>query len=607
MEQNPFLRAMLYYAQKRGWPGFPVMQGQKKPPLTPHGCLDATIEEEQIRAWWKKWPNANVALRTGVYFWVLDIDRDKGGFDTLEELELKHGKLRDTLIQDTGGGGRQYLYLPPDQAIIKNAEGVCGWRGIDVRGQNGYILVQPSIHPSGGQYLWDGGKWQAEEVQPADGWLLEAILTSRNGNGATGAIGEGSERGRFNLPAHIPHGQQHKFLVSLAGKMRAAFCEYDEIVETLWQVNQKRCEKPGPREHIEQYARSVCNYTPGPAHQPAPTVEPPRALETTSGLSIFDAPHVERKAIIDPILFPGLTLLAGRPKMGKGWFAFQLSVALATGGKLAGYLQVDRPYRVLYLSLEDRDWQVQYRMRTLAVARKDVDNIWWSFDLDRPLMMGGAEILQEALDKAPVDVLVVDSQLAIVRQARREGMDVMQGDYNISAAFRTIAEKFKMAVVLINHTTKASREYALDAIQGTTGTTAAADAAWIFQRGRDGGTTLSVIGRQVIENSYALTREPGSPAWRITGEGDEVTQSEARRDILQLLRDKAGAKGIKATTVAQALHKPVSTTYRQLAALVDQGLVLRSTHGNYTIPGEDEPEEEWPARKHKEPKDERIN
>jgi hypothetical protein len=589
-EDNIFLRAAIFYA-RRGMPVFPVRPHSKAPPLTPRGCLDASTDLKQVEDWWKRTPAANVALRTGIWGWALDIDRAKGGFETLEELEAKHGKLRSTMSQITGGNGYQYFYAPPEQAVIKNGENVCGWQGIDVRGENGYCLVQPSIHPSGGKYFWDGARWEQEGVQPADAWLLEALLNGNsNGNGT---------RRKFELPERIPHGQQHKYLVSLAGKMRAAFMGYDEIVAALWEVNQTRCERPGPRNHIEQYARSVCNYVPGPQHEPAPTVAPSKPLKIVRGGSIYDAEYGERKAIIEPILFPGLTLLAGRPKMGKGWFAFQMAVALVTGGKLAGYLSADKPRRVLYLSLEDRDWQVQYRMRKLNVSRAVVDLIGWSFELEAPLMTGGAEILDKTLEADPVDVLFVDSQLAIVRQAKRMGLDVMQADYNISAALRSIAEKFKIAVVLINHTTKAARDYALDAVQGTTGTTAAADAGLIFQRVRSGETTLSVIGRQVPENVYGIERAPDSPAWRIISEGDEATQSEFRRDILQLLRDKAGDKGMKASSVAQVLRKPVSSTYRQLAALTAQGLV-RVVRGNYTIPGEDEPDDWTPPPEPKE-------
>jgi len=58
------------------------------------------------------------------------------------------------------------------------------------------------------------------------------------------------------LGGQIPHGRQHNTLVSLCGTLRArGVCE--EAVEACLQiVNEKQCEKPGPREHISRIVRS---------------------------------------------------------------------------------------------------------------------------------------------------------------------------------------------------------------------------------------------------------------------------------------------------------------------------------------------------------------
>jgi putative DNA primase/helicase len=54
----------------------------------------------------------------------------------------------------------------------------------------------------------------------------------------------------------IPYGQQHNTLVSIAGTLRARrVC--DEAVEACLQiVNERQCERPGPRAHISQLVRS---------------------------------------------------------------------------------------------------------------------------------------------------------------------------------------------------------------------------------------------------------------------------------------------------------------------------------------------------------------
>jgi len=153
MADNVMLRAALAYAAEFGWPVLPL-KPRSKEPLTEHGSFDATTDSEVIKAWWKRWPRANVGIATGRKFFVGDVDAKNGGDESLESLELKHGKLPDTRQQQTGGGGRQYLFTLPD-FVVHNSESAIA-PGIDVRGVGGYIVAPPSIHPNGRQYVWDG-------------------------------------------------------------------------------------------------------------------------------------------------------------------------------------------------------------------------------------------------------------------------------------------------------------------------------------------------------------------------------------------------------------------------------------------------------------------
>src|SRR5262249_49502660 len=60
----------------------------------------------------------------------------------------------------------------------------------------------------------------------------------------------------------IPSGQQHSTLVSIAGTLRARrIC--DEAIEACLQViNQRQCERPGPRENISRIVRSSRGWRP---------------------------------------------------------------------------------------------------------------------------------------------------------------------------------------------------------------------------------------------------------------------------------------------------------------------------------------------------------
>jgi len=101
----PLKAAALDYAAK-GVPVFPLIPNGKAP-LTSHGFLDATTDPTQIKAWWTKWPDANIGAPTGLpqTFTVLDIDikpwEGTRGDLSLADLLSRHGELPTSPEQRT--------------------------------------------------------------------------------------------------------------------------------------------------------------------------------------------------------------------------------------------------------------------------------------------------------------------------------------------------------------------------------------------------------------------------------------------------------------------------------------------------------------------------
>jgi hypothetical protein len=138
--------AALAYAQE-GLYVFPL-QPHGKTPLTAHGLEDATVDPMTIETWWGRWPEANIGIRTGD---LVVVDEDRLG--ALEEFAAEvHETIPATGVVKTGSG-RHFYFNQPEGERIRNTAGRLA-PGIDTRGDGGYVVAPPSVHPDGSIYEW---------------------------------------------------------------------------------------------------------------------------------------------------------------------------------------------------------------------------------------------------------------------------------------------------------------------------------------------------------------------------------------------------------------------------------------------------------------------
>lgn len=229
----------------RGWRCFTV---DGKRPLTKHGHLDATTDPGGLNRMWSIRPEAGVAIATGSRsgFFALDIDGEPG-FETLRDLERRHGPLPGTPTVLTPGGGehRYFEYCNP----IGCSAGLVGF-GLDIRGDGGYVVAPPSRHPNGGIYEWASeGHPDDIPVAPAPDWL-EALTHQRAAQPAQ-ASGD-----------RIPEGQRNRKLFELACAMRHHGARRTSIGLALHNDNLERCDPPLPADEVEHIVASACRYDP---------------------------------------------------------------------------------------------------------------------------------------------------------------------------------------------------------------------------------------------------------------------------------------------------------------------------------------------------------
>lgn len=152
MNPTQLHRAARWYAA-HGWKIFPL-RARTKEPFGHLGVYNATADLEQVDEWWARWPHANIGLHCGGSgLLALDLDEYKDGFAGAAFLTRAD---EETVTNLTGSGGTHLLYTVPAGVKYTNATGNLP-PGIDVRGQGGYIVVPPSVHPNGKLYRWEVG------------------------------------------------------------------------------------------------------------------------------------------------------------------------------------------------------------------------------------------------------------------------------------------------------------------------------------------------------------------------------------------------------------------------------------------------------------------
>lgn len=164
---------------KRGYSVIPLAAGDKTPARgiklkTYQGERRAT--EEEILGWFKGDPLPNVGIATGKIsgLFVLDCDSEQA----YEDAALRG--LPVTMTVKTARG--YHLYFTYPQMPVGNRVGLLP--GCDIRGDGGYVVAPPSIHPSGIHYKW------VHDVEPAaaPAWLLDMLTMSVKGRVRVGEI-----------------------------------------------------------------------------------------------------------------------------------------------------------------------------------------------------------------------------------------------------------------------------------------------------------------------------------------------------------------------------------------------------------------------------------
>ena len=247
----------LHYAEKFGWYIFPTRLvprhngGLSKVPCVKNWPNIASSDPNQIRQWWRQFPDAVPSLVTGaknnIIILDIDIKTDAGGtitrsgLDTLEELGWWCWPSTPTVHTRSGG---LHAYFRAAKFKIRNSSGRYGLGpNVDVRGWNGQVVLPAATS----NYSWDPVlNFDTVAMLPAPNWFDHRQRKAPPTRSASGdrarfdpaaVLAEACHRIRFAVDGerHDTYRQQTFKIARLAGLglIDARTARHDLMVEVM--------------------------------------------------------------------------------------------------------------------------------------------------------------------------------------------------------------------------------------------------------------------------------------------------------------------------------------------------------------------------------------
>ncbi len=280
--------------------------------------------------------------------------------------------------------------------------------------------------------------------------------------------------------------------------------------------------------------------------------------------------------IVDGLLPEGVTLFAGKPKLGKSWLALQIGHGIATGGEVLG--RQAKQGAVLYAALEDNNRRLKQRMSKLTPG----DAVWperLHFATEWPrLNDGGLVAFRAWVDATPDARLLIIDTLATVRPTSGRRDNPYQSDYTTVRGLHALANDCGIGVIIVHHVRKMDAEDPFDTVSGSTGLTGAADTTLVL-KSTSNGKVLYGRGRDLAEVECALEFDPTTCRWSDLGRPCDAFGSETRKAIREALR--AGKQTPK--EISEACDIDYDLCAKTLQRMTESGEVQKGGRGRYRL------------------------
>lgn len=241
-------------------------------------------------------------------------------------------------------------------------------------------------------------------------------------------------------------------------------------------------------------------------------VNDPAYLPSLSMNELYEKVYPGKPPVVEGLLYPGVYLFVGAPKVGKSFLMAQLAYHVSKGLPLWGY-EV-RQGAVLYMALEDDFPRLQGRLYRMFGEDSAAD-LHLSI-CAKQLNSGLEEQLKRFVREHQDTRLIIIDTLQKIREAGAEKYSYAD-DYKVITSLKRFADGTGVCLLLVHHTRKQQADDKFDMISGTNGLMGAADGAFLLQKERrtDNAATLDISGRDLQDQRLYLKRDEERLAWEL--------------------------------------------------------------------------------------------
>lgn len=375
-----------------GWSVLPVKPEEKRPYMTNWLQYNRSrVSKDVMESWFTNLTGAGIGIVTGRISNLVVLDVENYCKIPIEEL-LK--KYPTQMISRTGSGGYHLFYQYPTRvAHIGNRVGL--FEGIDLRADGGFIVLPPTIHPSGGRYEWIkrgmAGVFpnslldvQAQPKAQGDGWITETL------------------RG-------VSEGGRNDACARLAGYFFKKGMNAD-IVEALLMEWNERNDPPLPTNEVRTTIKSiershvgdVAQFTQLQFTNDEPAEEKPNTFDVMKMSDYVKGYGGEGVSWLVEDWLPdkSITFLISPPESYKTWILLDLAVSISGGVPFLGKYEVNQTGPTMIIQQEDSHTGLTDRLALIVEQKMNaapkIDSDEWQIPVmpDLPIYVHPSRMLR---------------------------------------------------------------------------------------------------------------------------------------------------------------------------------------------------------------------